>query len=46
MTQRRPKIVAAIALTAVLAAGAYLYAVRGTAMLLDLSTMVQGLLCL
>ena len=40
-----PRFVAFAALTVLLAAGAYLYAVRGSAMLLDMASTMQGLLC-
>lgn len=45
MIRLTPRAIAVAALSALLAGGAYLYAVRGAAMMLDLSAMVQGLLC-
>ena len=46
MLRQAHRIAVPLTLAALLAGGAYLYAVRGTAILLDLSTMVRGLLCL
>ena len=46
MSENMPRIAAFVALAAVLAGATYLYAVRGTALLMDLSTAVQGFLCL
>ena len=40
-----PRAALALAVALLVAGGAYLYAVRGTALMLDLATGMQGLWC-
>lgn len=45
MTQSAVRLTIAAALAALLAGAGYLYAVRGPALLLDLSAMARGAFC-
>ena len=45
MSQQASRLTILITLTALLAGASYLYAVRGTAILFDLSALAAGLLC-
>jgi hypothetical protein len=45
MLQAIPKLSIGVAVVTLLAAAAYLYAVRGEALLLDLAAMTRGVLC-
>ena len=45
MSNALPKIAVGLTVTLLLAGASYLYAVRGTAILLDLAGMAYGLLC-
>ena len=45
MSNALPKIAAGLTLALLLGGASYLYAVRGSAMLLDLASMARGLLC-
>ena len=45
MSNALPKITIGLTLTLLLGSAAYLYAVRGSAILLDLAGMARGLLC-
>lgn len=46
MLKSAPTLAIATGLTLLLAGGAYLYAVRGPALLMDMAVMARGMLCL
>jgi len=46
MPRTAPRVALDVALTVLVIGAVYLYAVRGTALLLDLAAMTRGILCL